>query len=128
MLGGEKSTPSMRRPVRVNLFFLFSFSFFILSASYFPFNQAASVAILPSARFVERFSLGASWALQSVLLRARNRIGSERLHPAMEWRCAVLDRKSCVYPAGGLADARGANKRQSATTRSLKMIFTQYSG
>ena len=68
MLGGEKSTPSMRRPVRVNLFFLFSFSFFILSASYFPFNQVASVAILACARFVERFSLGASWALQSVLL------------------------------------------------------------
>jgi hypothetical protein len=30
--------------------------------SFFRFNGAASVAILPSALFVERFSLGASWA------------------------------------------------------------------
>jgi hypothetical protein len=28
---------------------------------FFPFSQAASVATLPSALLVERFSLGASW-------------------------------------------------------------------
>ena len=36
----------------------------------FPFSQAASVATLPSALVVERFSLGASWVflIQQVLL------------------------------------------------------------
>jgi hypothetical protein len=36
----------------------------------FPSSQAASVATLPSALFVERLSLGASWVylIQSVLL------------------------------------------------------------
>jgi len=36
----------------------------------FPFSQAASVATLPSALFVERLSLGASWvfSFQQVLL------------------------------------------------------------
>jgi hypothetical protein len=44
----------------VSLFF--SFFFFISSFSkLFPLNQAASVATLPSALFVERLSLGASW-------------------------------------------------------------------
>src|SRR6202158_5142910 len=32
-----------------------------LSVSLFPFSQAAPVAILPSALFCERYSLGASW-------------------------------------------------------------------
>jgi hypothetical protein len=41
---------------------LFSFFFFVSSFSkLFPFSQAASVATLPSALFVERLSLGASW-------------------------------------------------------------------
>ena len=46
-----------------------TFTFF-LSMSLFPFSQAASVAILPSALFGERFSLGASWvySFQQVLL------------------------------------------------------------
>ena len=38
--------------------------FFIFNSSFsqlFPFSQAASVATLPSALFVERLSLGASW-------------------------------------------------------------------
>ena len=53
------ATPSMRRPTPVNSFFaLFHiFSFRTL----FPPSQAASVATLPSALVVERFSLGASW-------------------------------------------------------------------
>src|ERR1700693_4445293 len=46
----------MRRPVDVNAHFRF-----LLSVSRFRFSQAASVAILPSALFVERLSLGASW-------------------------------------------------------------------
>ncbi len=46
----------MRRPVDVKAHFLF-----LLSVSLFLFSQAASVAILPSALFCERFSLGASW-------------------------------------------------------------------
>jgi hypothetical protein len=33
----------------------------LLSVSLFPFSQAASVAILPSALFCERYSLGARW-------------------------------------------------------------------
>jgi len=42
--------------------FIFSFFFFISSFSkLFPLSQAASVATLPSALFVERLSLGASW-------------------------------------------------------------------
>jgi len=67
-------TPSMRRPVSVKPFFhlsLFSFLFFISSFSkLFPLRQAASVAILLSALFGERFSLGASWvySIQQVLL------------------------------------------------------------
>src|ERR1700687_5404127 len=46
----------MRRPVDVKAHFRF-----LLSVSLFPFSQAASVAILPSALFCERYSLGASW-------------------------------------------------------------------
>src|ERR1700732_2231014 len=46
----------MRRPVDVKAHFRF-----LLSVSPFPFSQAASVAILPSALFCERYSLGASW-------------------------------------------------------------------
>jgi hypothetical protein len=43
-------------------FFFFFFFFFVSSFSkLFPFSQAASVATLPSALFVERLSLGASW-------------------------------------------------------------------
>jgi hypothetical protein len=48
--------PSMRRPIPVNSFFCSSFI-----SSIFPLSQAASVATLPSALFVERLSLGASW-------------------------------------------------------------------
>src|SRR6267143_3749394 len=42
-------------------------------------SRAASVAILPSALFVERFSLGASWAssFQQVLLPARSNSWAE---------------------------------------------------
>jgi hypothetical protein len=49
-------TPSMRRPVDVKAHFRF-----LLSMSLFLFSQAASVAILPSALFCERYSLGARW-------------------------------------------------------------------
>src|SRR6266478_2991443 len=58
-------SPSMRRPVSVKSVFLFPpYKEFLCS------SRAASVAILPSALFVERFSLGASWAssFQQVLL------------------------------------------------------------
>ncbi len=48
--------PSMRRPVDVKAPFRF-----LLSVSLFPFSQAAPVAILPSALFCERYSLGARW-------------------------------------------------------------------
>jgi len=56
------STPSMRRPVSVKPFL----SFFLSSSLLFlfqiiPIEPAASVATLPSALFVERLSLGASW-------------------------------------------------------------------
>jgi hypothetical protein len=37
-------------------------SLFFLPVYFFRLSQAASVAVLPSALFVERFSLGASWA------------------------------------------------------------------
>ena len=45
--------------------------FFFLPVSSLSSSRAASVAILPSALFFERFSLGASWAssFQQVLLR-----------------------------------------------------------
>ncbi len=46
----------MRRPIDVKAHF-----FFLLSVSLFPVSQAASVAILPSALFCERYLLGASW-------------------------------------------------------------------
>jgi len=49
-------TPSMRRPVDVKAHF---HSF--LSVTLSLFSQAASVAILPSALFGERYLLGASW-------------------------------------------------------------------
>jgi hypothetical protein len=44
--------------------------FLLSSGEFFPSSRAASVTILPSALFVERFSLGASWAFpfQQVLL------------------------------------------------------------
>jgi hypothetical protein len=43
---------------------------FLLSMLFFPFSQAASVAILLSALFGERLSLGARWvfSFQQVLL------------------------------------------------------------
>ena len=50
-----------------SLFSFFSFSFLLLHffissfSRLFPLSQAASVATLPSALFVERLSLGASW-------------------------------------------------------------------
>jgi hypothetical protein len=47
--------PSMRRPVSVKSVFLFPPRFFLR------LSRAASVAILPSALFVERLSLGARW-------------------------------------------------------------------
>jgi hypothetical protein len=53
---GQLLSPSMRRPVDVKAHFRF-----LPSVSLFPFNQAASVAILPSALFCERYSLGARW-------------------------------------------------------------------
>jgi len=37
------------------------FAFSMSSSLFFPFSQAASVATLPSALVVERFSLGSSW-------------------------------------------------------------------
>ena len=46
----------MRRPVDVKTHFRF-----LLSVTLFSFSQAASVAILPSALFGERDSLGARW-------------------------------------------------------------------
>ena len=46
----------MRRPIRVKNLFTLSRYFFL-----FAFRQAASVATLPSALVVQRFSLGASW-------------------------------------------------------------------
>jgi hypothetical protein len=54
---------TMRRPVSVNRFlaFFLSSSFFLLFSRLFPLSQAASVATLPSALFVERLSLGARW-------------------------------------------------------------------
>src|ERR1700724_1589646 len=54
--GLQGPSPAMRRPVDVNSHFRF-----LLFVSLFRFSQAASVAILPSALFCERFSLGASW-------------------------------------------------------------------
>ncbi len=56
----------MRGPVSVKLFLSLFLSFFILLLYFFfsklfPLSQAASVATLPSALFVERLSLGASW-------------------------------------------------------------------
>jgi hypothetical protein len=46
----------MRRPVDVKAHFRF-----LLSVSLFPFSQAASVAILPSALFCKQYLLGARW-------------------------------------------------------------------
>jgi hypothetical protein len=46
----------MRRPVEVKAHF-----HFFLSVTLSPIGQAASVAILPSALFGERYSLGARW-------------------------------------------------------------------
>jgi len=43
-----------------SLFFSFCFIYFFFF-QIVPFSQAASVATLPSALFVERLSLGASW-------------------------------------------------------------------
>jgi len=59
----------MRRPVSVKAFlpffcFFLSSSYFFFISSFsklFPLSQAASVATLPSALLVERWSLGASW-------------------------------------------------------------------
>jgi hypothetical protein len=54
--------------VKSVFFFPFFLSFFLWGS--LPMSRAASVAILPSALFCERLSLGASWAysFQQVLL------------------------------------------------------------
>jgi hypothetical protein len=59
----------MRRPVEVKAHFRF-----LLSVSLFPFSQAASVAILPSALFCERYSLGARWMFSG----KRNRTNTDQ--------------------------------------------------
>jgi hypothetical protein len=61
----RRLTPSMRRPVSVKSVFLFP-----PGGSFLRLSRAASVAILPSTLFFERFSLGASWAFsfQQMLL------------------------------------------------------------
>jgi hypothetical protein len=52
----------MRRPVSVKWVFSFSVGFSFSSLEeILPLSRAASVATLPSALFVERWSLGASW-------------------------------------------------------------------
>jgi hypothetical protein len=61
----------MRRPVSVkSIFFFCRFFFFLPGGGFFRLSRAASVATLPSALFVERLSLGASWvySIQEVLL------------------------------------------------------------
>src|SRR6266478_6452024 len=65
--GTLRRVPSMRRPVSVKYVFSFfpfpvrMFLFFSFSCEFLPVSQAAPVATLPSALFVERWSLGASW-------------------------------------------------------------------
>ncbi len=54
----------------VSFFFLLCFFFCIL----FPFSQAASVANLPSALFVERLSLGVRWVY--LILRFRRMLSA----------------------------------------------------
>jgi hypothetical protein len=54
-----KSHDSRACPCQV--FFLPLLRFFFFPVGSFRLNQAASVATLPSALFVERLSLGASW-------------------------------------------------------------------
>src|SRR5215813_1670889 len=91
--------PSMRRPIPVKSFFCSFRDFF----HFFPFSQAASVATLPSALVVERFSLGASWVflIQQVLLSGKRPLlpflggklgrGPSRSHlnSAVELGCSV---------------------------------------
>jgi hypothetical protein len=50
---GDAPTPSMRRPVIVKNFLFFFYSSLLWEPV--PVSQAASVAFLPSALFVERF-------------------------------------------------------------------------
>ena len=58
-------SPSMRRPIDVKAHFPF-----LLSVSLFPFSQAASVAIFPSALFCEQFSVKPTilvhWSLEGI--------------------------------------------------------------
>jgi hypothetical protein len=88
----------MRSPIRVR-----AFSLSLRDFSFLPFSQAASVATLPSALLVERFSLGASWVflIQQVLLSSTRPLllsfvkevgrGANRSHlnSAVELGCSV---------------------------------------
>jgi len=56
----KRLSPSMRRPVDVKAHF-----HLLLFVNQFPFSQAASVAILLSALFFERYSFGARWVFSS---------------------------------------------------------------
>jgi hypothetical protein len=61
---GAKSFHEKAGECQVISFIFLSFSSFFFISSFsklFPLSQAASVATLPSALFVERLSLGASW-------------------------------------------------------------------
>jgi hypothetical protein len=64
VLSPAKSFHEKAGECQATSFIFLAFSFFFFSSSFsrlFPLSQAASVATLPSALFVERSSLGASW-------------------------------------------------------------------
>ena len=84
------ATPSMRRPD--------DFSFFPIRR-FCRFSRAASVTILPSALFRERFSLGGSWAssIQQVLLPEKSPLLGRLLsvpwaglHSCGEWQIGLV--------------------------------------
>ena len=64
----------MRRPVDVKGHFRF-----LLSLSLFPFSQAASVAILPSALSCERYSLGARWVFSVIFAGQRDDVSGQHI-------------------------------------------------
>src|SRR6267143_3124408 len=64
------------------LFFLLLHFFFSSFSRLFPLSQAASVATLPSALFVERLSLGASWVY---LIQSFRASGPRKLMKITRW-------------------------------------------
>src|SRR5882762_2851302 len=102
------------------------FSLFLFALSVFSFppvdslhsSQAASVAILPSALLVERFSLGVWWAELKEMARCPQRVHSSRWPPSAAVRHRAIARSTLTCFQVIHLRLRSMNAFPAACTRS----------